>query len=204
MPRPRSLTPDRLASAALAVIDREGIAALSMRAVAHELGVSTMALYRYVRDRDELEGLVVELVLGAVDTEPPTSDAPWTERITTMVVRLRDAVAAHPAVLTLTIAHRHRSPGVLRWSETVLGILAEAGYGGERRVIALRCLVSYVNGAIQLEHLGPLSGDGTIALTELPPSGFPYMTETAECARSVGADREFLGGLAVVLRGLET
>jgi AcrR family transcriptional regulator len=64
------LTPDQLDAAALVVIDRDGIAELTMRAVAEQLGVSTMGLYRYVRGRRELEALVVELVLGAVETSP--------------------------------------------------------------------------------------------------------------------------------------
>ncbi|MYU14954.1 TetR family transcriptional regulator [Streptomyces sp. SID8361] len=202
MPRPRSLTPDQLASAALAVLDREGLAGLSMRAVAKELGMSTMGLYRYVDDREELEGLVVERVLGAVDTTPPDPGAPWGERLRTMVGRLRDTVGAHPAVLPLTLAHRHRSPSSLRWAETVLGILTEAGLDGERRVLALRALLGYVIGAIQLEHLGPLSGAGTVTISELPSDEFPYLADTARQARSVGAEREFFGGLEVFLRGL--
>ncbi|MFC4507830.1 MULTISPECIES: TetR/AcrR family transcriptional regulator [Streptomyces] len=202
MPRPRSLTSDQPASAALAVIDRDGLAGLSMRAVAQELGMSTMGLYRYVHDREELERLVVELVLGAVDTEPPDPDASWRERIEAMARRLRDAVSAHPAVVPLTITHRHRSLGVLRWSEAVLTVLTEAGVEGERRVIALRGLISYVIGAIQLEDLGPLSGSGTAAITELPSGEFPLMSETARHARNVGADQEFLGGLAMLLDGL--
>ncbi|MFC8914955.1 TetR/AcrR family transcriptional regulator [Streptomyces sp. NPDC057116] len=203
MPRPRSLTHDQLASAALAVIDREGVAGLSMRAVAQELGTSTMALYRYVDDREQLEGLVVELVLGAVDSTPPPANAPWPDRIEAMVRRLRDAVSAHPAVVPLTVTHRHRSRAGLRWSEAVLAVLAEAGFEGERRVIALRGLLGYVIGAIQLEHLGPLSGEGTVALSALPPGEFPYMAETARHARGVSPDEEFLGGLAVLLRGLD-
>ncbi|MER5749246.1 TetR/AcrR family transcriptional regulator C-terminal domain-containing protein [Streptomyces sp. NPDC002088] len=202
MPRPRSLTQDQLASAALAVIDRGGLAGLSMRAVAQELGMSTMGLYRYVHDREELERLVVELVLSAVDIEPPGPDASWRERIEVMARRLRDTVGAHPAVVPLTITHRHHSLGVLRWSETVLAVLTEAGIEGERRVVALRGLLSYVIGAIQLEHLGALSGSGTVAITELPPAEFPHMTETARHARNVGADQEFLGGLALLLDGL--
>lgn len=202
MPRPRSLTPDQLASAALAVLDREGLAGLSMRAVAKELGMSTMGLYRYVDDREELEGLVVERVLGAVDTTPPDPGAPWDERLRTMVGRLRDTVGAHPAVLPLTLAHRHRSPSSLRWAETVLGILTEAGLDGERRVLALRALLGYVIGAIQLEHLGPLSGAGTVTISELPSDEFRYLADTARQARSVGAEREFFGGLEVFLRGL--
>lgn len=71
MPRPRSLTTADLATAALAVLDREGLPALTMRAVAKELGMATMALYRYVRDRDELEVLVADQVFAAIDTALP-------------------------------------------------------------------------------------------------------------------------------------
>lgn len=202
MPRPRSLTPGHISAAALAVIDRDGLGGLSMRTVAKELGLSTMALYRYVDDRDELERLVVERVLGAVDTEPPPPDASWRERVEVMVRRLRDTVGAHPSVVPLTLTHRHRSPSVLRWSETVLAILTEAGFTGGQRVVALRGLLGYVIGAIQLEHLGSLSGEGTVVLSALPPDEFPYMTETARDARNVSADQEFIGGLTVLLRGL--
>jgi AcrR family transcriptional regulator len=202
MPRPRSLSPDRLASAALAVIDRDGLAGLSMRAVAQELGMSTMGLYRYVHDRDELERLVVERVLSAVDTESPDPAASSRERIRVMARRLRDTVGAHPEVVPLTVTHRHHALGVLRWSETVLAVLTEAGVEGERRVVALRGLLSHVIGAIQLEQLGPLSGPGTTAIAKLPPDEFPYMAETARDARNVGADQEFLGGLDLLLDGL--
>jgi Tetracyclin repressor-like, C-terminal domain/Bacterial regulatory proteins, tetR family len=201
MPRPRSLTQDQIAAAALAVIDRGGLAGLSMRAVAGELGTSTMALYRYVSDRQELEGLVVELVLGGVDISPPSGTS-WRERIAVLVGRMRDRVGAHPNVVPLTMTHRHHSLGVLRWSEAVLGILTEAGVKGPDRVIALRGLLSYLIGAIQLEHLGPLSGAGTAAIAELSHAGFPHMAETAGHARLIGADEEFLGGLAIVLRGM--
>jgi AcrR family transcriptional regulator len=173
-----------------------------MRAVAQELGLSTMALYRYVEDREELERLIVDLVMDCVDTTPPPAHAPWHERIETMVRRLRDAMSAHPAAVPLTLVHRHRSPGGLRWSETVLAILTEAGFTGERRVVALRGLLGYVIGAIQLEHLGPLSGAGTTAISALPRDEFPYMAETARHARNVDPDQEFFGGLALLLRGL--
>jgi AcrR family transcriptional regulator len=203
MPRPRSLTQEQLASAALTVIDRDGLAGLSMRAVAQELGMSTMGLYRYVDDREELERLVVELVLSAVDTEPPDREVSWRERVEIMARRLRDTVGAHPAVVPLTITHRHRSLGVLRWSEAVLSVLTEAGIEGERRVVALRGLLSYVIGAIQLEHLGALSGPGTVVISQLPSADFPHMAETARHARNVDPDQEFLGGLTMLLDGLD-
>ncbi|MCP3759546.1 TetR/AcrR family transcriptional regulator [Streptomyces sp. TBY4] len=201
MPRPRSHTPDQLAAAALAVIDRDGLPGLSMRAVATELGISPMALYRYVPGREELEALVVELVLSGADTTPPPA-GPWQDRITVLARRLRGTMGAHPAALPLSLTHRHRSTSGLRWSETVLGVLTEAGIEAEERVIALRALVAYVIGSTQLEHLGPLSGPGTTAIAGLPAQEFPYMTATAGDARSITPDREFEGGLKLLLRGL--
>ncbi|MEV7615819.1 TetR/AcrR family transcriptional regulator C-terminal domain-containing protein [Streptomyces sp. NPDC089799] len=201
MPRPRSLTPDRLAVAALAVIDHAGLPGLSMRAVATELGISTMALYRYVRDRDELEDLVLKLVLARVDTAVP-SDAPWQDRVETLGTRLRDTLAAHPGVLPLTMTHRHDSQPLLHWTEAVLATLSEAVPEPAARAIALRALLSYVIGAIQLEHLGPLSGPGTTAMSELPPADFPHLTATARAARTLTPTDEFLGGLRLLLRNM--
>jgi len=202
MPRPRSLTQAQVAEAALSVIDRDGLAALTMRAVARELGMSTMGLYRYVVDRDELEQLVVDLVFGGMDTAPPAPGPSWQRRIEIMVDRMRGQVAIHPAVVPLTLTHRHSSSGVLRWSEAVLGILTEAGIEGAERVIALRGLTAYIIGAIQVEHFGPLAGPGTKVIAGLPESSFPYMAETARAAGDVSADAEFSGGLAAFLRGL--
>ncbi|MGA6162123.1 TetR/AcrR family transcriptional regulator [Amycolatopsis magusensis] len=201
MPRPRSLTPARIATAALAVLDRDGLAALSMRAVAGELGMGTMSLYRYVEDRDQLEGLIVELVLGGIDLELPPR-ASWRGRLTTLAERMRAAVGGHPAVVPLLLTHRHRAPSSARWGEAVLGVLTDAGFTGKRRVVAFRVLIGYLLGALQAEHLGPLSGPGTDALAALPPAEFPWLSETARDARRLGADEEFRGGLAVVLQGM--
>lgn len=202
MPRPRSLTPTRIAEAALAVLDRGGLPALTMRAVAQELGMGTMSLYRYVDDRDELERLVVDLVLAAVDTDPPPG-LPWRDQVAALVRRVRDAVAAHPAVVPLTLTHRHRSPALMRWGEAVTNALAGAGFDARRRVIALRSLLGYLIGAIQLEHLGPLSGAGTDAIAALPDDTHPRLAETARHARGVTPEEEFDGGLAAVLAGIE-
>ncbi|HET8915953.1 MAG TPA: TetR/AcrR family transcriptional regulator, partial [Propionibacteriaceae bacterium] len=162
MPRVRSLTVEQIATAGLTVVDHEGLTGLTMRSVAHRLRVSTMALYRYVADRHELEALVLERALADLDASPP-ADGDWTKRIEIMLLRVRDALAAHPEVIPLTMAHRQSSPSVLRWSETVARILAEAGLTGSDRVLALRCLSAYAVGALQLAYLGPLVALGARA-----------------------------------------
>jgi AcrR family transcriptional regulator len=201
VPRPKSLTDTELAAAALAVIDRAGLAALTMRAVATELGMSTMGLYRYVSDRGQLEGLVLDLVLATVDPTPPARTS-WQRRITVLVERVYTVVSAHPAVVPLFLTSRHRSMAVVGWGETVLQVLTDAGLSGKPRVIAFRALVAYVIGAIQAEHLGPLSGPGTAALAALPPDDYPAIAANATLASTMSASEEFRGGLAMVLRGI--
>ena len=201
MPRPRSLTPDDIAAAALRIIDREGLATISMRTVAAELGVGAMSLYRYVDDRGALERLMVDQVLAAVETATPP-DLPWEEQAICLAERIRAAVGAHPSVVPLLILHRHASRGVTRGAEAFLRILTQGGFTGPRRVIALRTLISYLSGALQAQHLGPLDGPGTKTLSELPPDEYPLLTETAHAARGIGPDEEFRSGIAIILRGL--
>lgn len=198
MPRPRSLTTERLASATLAVIDRDGLDALTMRAVAKELGMATMSLYRYVADKDELEVLVVDHVLAGIDLAVPPGD--WRDRITEVLSRVRTAVVAHSATVPLLLRHRHAVPASLVLIEAMLAILADAGFAGEGRVIAQRTIIAYVFGMLQNEHHGALAGTGTVAMAT--QEQFPLLAETAAVAREVAGDVEFHKGLEIVLRGL--
>lgn len=191
----------QIAAAALAVVDEGGLDELSMRTVAKRLSVGTMSLYRYVSDRAHLELLVVDLVLGAVDVELPRGGA--AHRLTVLAERVRVAVANHPAAAPLLLVHRHRSVSSLRWGETVLSVLTDAGYRGTRRVIAFRAVVAQVFGALEMAHRAPLSGAGTRALAELPDTEFPLLTRTAGQAGAVSAEAEFRQGFAVLLRGLD-
>jgi hypothetical protein len=163
--------------------------------------MAPMSLYRYVSGRAELEALVVDLLLAEVDPTPPAG--PWTAQVAALVERARDAVAAHPAAVPLTLVHRHTSPSSLRWTESVLGVLTAAGFTGEQRVVALRSLLAYLIGSIQLEHLGPLSGPGTAVMAALPGDEHPLLRETAGTARGVPAQAEFRRGLDLLLGGLE-
>lgn len=200
MPRPRSLTPDQIAAAALAVIDRDGLDALSMRTVARQLGIGAMSLYRYVTDRDQLEELVVDLVMEAVDISLPRASA--RRKLAVLADRVRVAVSEHPAVVPLLLIHRHRALSSLRWGEAVLTVLAGDGFTGKRRVIAFRAVLGYVFGALQVEHFSPLSGMGTRALAALSAEEFPVLSETAARARTVAPEDEFRQGFAILLRGL--
>ncbi|BDT89219.1 TetR/AcrR family transcriptional regulator [Nocardia cyriacigeorgica] len=201
MPRPRSLTTDDLSGAALAVIDRDGIDALTMRAVAKELGMATMALYRYVADRTALEILVVERVFTAVDlTLPP--QLTWRDRIRLLLDRTRLAAAEHPDTVPLILRHRHAARAALGLIEAMLSALTAGGLTGLDRVVAQRTLIAYLLGFLQNEHYAALSGPGTAAMATLPSDEFPFLAQTATDARSVPPEDEFNAGLEVILDGL--
>ena len=113
MPRPRSLSPDQIAAAALAVVERDGLAALSMRAVATELGAGTMSLYRYVSGRDELEELLLAHALAGIPTEADAAK-PWGERIVDLAVGVWRAVGDRPAIVPLLLTRRARTAQSIR------------------------------------------------------------------------------------------
>lgn len=202
MPRSRSLTDTDIAVAALAVIDRGGPSAFTMRAVAAELNMATMSIYRYVSNREQLEELIVEVLFAEVDTTPPRHSS-WRKQITTLVERVRDTVRSHPQVVPLGLAHRLTSPQGLRLSEAVLGVLTQAGFTGRQRDVANRTLMVYLIGSIQFEHFGQLSGAGAAMMASLPPDEYPLLTETARQAHRMDSDGDFRRGLAIVLDGLQ-
>ncbi|WP_433198937.1 TetR/AcrR family transcriptional regulator [Nocardia sp. CA-107356] len=201
MPRPRSLTSPAIAAAAIAVLDRDGLSGLTMRAVAKELRIATMGLYRYVADRDELEVLLVDHLLATIDLTPPKAPD-WRDRVTALLDRMRTAICTHPAAVPLVVRHRQSAPASVRWIEAMLTVLTAAGFTGIGRVLAQRTLVAYLLGHLQNEHYGPLSGAGTAAMTRLTPADYPLLTETATDARKVDAETEFRLGIEIVLRGL--
>jgi AcrR family transcriptional regulator len=201
VPRPRSLTNDAIAGAALAVIERDGLETLSMRTVAAELGVGTMSLYRYVENRGELEGLVLDRMLDVVDTEVSARWS-WRRRVETLVVRMWEEIGAHAAAVPLLLTRRHASAGTVRWGEAMMHALADGGFDGQRRALAFRAVLSYLIGAVQVEHFGPLAGEGTARLAQLPADRFPYLADTARHAGAIAPAVEFRRGLEVVLDGL--
>ena len=86
----RALTRQRVIAEALAVISADGVAALSMRALAARLGVVPGALYRHVRSKEQLYDLVLDDVLAEVDCQTDHS-LDWAGQVTALAQRLRAA-----------------------------------------------------------------------------------------------------------------
>ena len=201
MPRPRSITPAHVADAALTVLDRDGLARLSMRSVGHEVGMGTMSLYRYVRDREDLERLVVDLLFSSLDatTSPRAS---WRTRIVRLLGRFHAIAAAHPEAVPLLVAHRFTSGRALPWAEAVFAALSDAGLDARQRFHAFRLLTSYLIGSLEAEHLSPSPRNGTALAVEAQLESYPLLAANASYARTVPAEDVFRQGLELLLDGI--
>ena len=82
MARPRQIDRATVLRASLAVADERGVDALTMQAVAERLGVTPMALYRHVENKQDLLDGIVESLLDEI--APPSDDQPWDEQLSSM------------------------------------------------------------------------------------------------------------------------
>ena len=146
-PKP-GLSMDAIVAAAIAVADTDGLAGLSMRAVAERLGVTAMALYTYVPGKDELVDLMYD---GAYAELPVGYDlgAGWRAAATSWAADLVRCYVRHPWVLQVSFARPVLGPNEQAVVEALARILRQAGLPAAvaRRVVSL--LFSVVRGTAQ-------------------------------------------------------
>jgi AcrR family transcriptional regulator len=142
--------------AALAVAERDGLERLSMRLVARELGVSTMALYRHVKNKDDLLDGLVERLLG--ELRLPDESLPWDERLRTLARELRALANRHPQLFVLLLQRRAVGSGPTRAREAELRALRDAGLGQKEAERLERLLSTVVMGLAFSEATGRFEG----------------------------------------------
>lgn len=179
---------------ALEVGAAEGLEAVSLRRLAKELGVTPMALYRHVRDKQDLVNAMTEALLLELDlTAGFTRSLSWTARARKALDNYRDYVARRPLVLPLSIAYDGDGPiGFWRMNEALLAIVLDAGFTRHQAVVLIRVLSTLVSGYLYVLQQGapaPHLRDerqlelmrSQIELTQrgLPPDEFPRTVESA-------------------------
>jgi len=139
---------------ALALVDERGLAAMSMRAVAERVGLTSMALYPYVGGKDALlDGLVdlLNVELGIAYGDDP-ADIDWRERLRALGRAVRALARAHPGAYPLMLT-RPSAGAPASWLTAALrGTLHDAGVPAERvpRLARLLCgfLLGYTTGEV--------------------------------------------------------
>ncbi|MCM3921621.1 TetR/AcrR family transcriptional regulator [Frankia sp. AiPs1] len=137
----RALGVDDIVAAALRVGTHRGFAALTMRALAEELGVSAMAAYHHVPSKDALVDLVIDAVLADV-VIPPPDHGDWDVRLRELRRRSAAALAVWPGVDVLVYA---RPPTTQGWRimDGYLQILLDAGLTPKNALLGFNVLHDY-------------------------------------------------------------
>ena len=174
--RKEPISRDAIVAAAVRLLDREGLAALSMRRLAEELGTGAASLYWHVGSKDGLLDLVLDQVIGEVRIPEP--DPPrWREQLKQVARAQRAISLRHPYIVRISIGRIPMGPNALRFSERVLDLLRAGGLPPRLAVQGYLLLIATVNG-FTLDETGVDD-----AAESSPPSDPAALQQAADMAR---------------------
>ena len=200
----------KILQAALAIADERGLAAVSMRAVAQEVGVSAMSLYPHVSSKDMLLDGIVDMLLAEllpVLDELPADD--WWARLVALAQGVRALARRHPSAFPLLLARPSVTPDAVAVTDALFQALRDAGVPDaqvprvERLVstFVLGYAASEVNGRFSKGTLNPRARRAQLAPEEIPA----HYRLARHLDRQVDWDAEFeadLADLRTLLEGM--
>ncbi|BCB76621.1 TetR/AcrR family transcriptional regulator C-terminal domain-containing protein [Phytohabitans flavus] len=190
---------DAIVTAAIALADADGIAAVSMRAVATALGTSAGSLYRYLSTRDDLLDLMTDRVIGELRPYPPASDDDWLDTMVQLANRQLALYRRHPWLLD--IIHRAGTgPENLAWFDTCLRLLEPVPCPVTAKFEAIAMMTGVVSLFARSEAT---AGTFTLAGVDLAP--YPHLAAAfSQPAGPASPDDLFGRILRILLTGLLT
>ena len=194
MPRPARLTREGIVDAALTLVDRAGIDGLTMRALARELGVDPMAVYRHVRDKDALLGEMCDRLLTELDPLDPSG--PWEPQVRALAEQVRGRLVARPALLPALTSAPVTAASLVIAADAV-DLLVGAGFRPRDAADGFGTVFSYVLGFAVLEAAPPPPVDEEGLRTSVGER--PNLDAALELMRGPG---DFERGLDLLLAGL--
>jgi AcrR family transcriptional regulator len=211
---PSPISRDQVLRAALAIIDLEGVEALSMRRLGRALGRDPMAVYRYAETKTALLDGVVELVLSELTVD--ATDEDWQSQLREVARRFRAIAVAHPQVVPLLVTRPLATPlalrphGTLRPLEATLELLVRSGFRDVDALHVYRLFFGFLDGHIlnELQELVDNSEETDdllrLGLHRLPIKEFPLLRGLAPALASYDGAAELERGLDILLSGLQT
>jgi AcrR family transcriptional regulator len=178
--RREPISREAIVMAAVKLLDREGLAALSMRRLAEELGTGAASLYWHVGSKDGLLDLVLDQLIGE-EQVPDADPSRWQEQLKDVARAQRRVGLRHPYLVRISIGRIPMGPNALRFSERVLAILRAGGLPPRLAVQGYLLLISTVNG-FTVDETG-VDDDGADAADSVAPRDPASVQEQADMAR---------------------
>jgi TetR/AcrR family tetracycline transcriptional repressor len=212
-PKTVPLTREAIVAAAKTLLERDGYDALTMRAVAKELGVQAASLYWHVRDKELLEDWLFVALLDEVRLTVRGVD--WREDLRGIARQMRRQLTSKRDMQRVSAGRFVLGPPLLRQMETILGVLRGGGLRNRDAAYAIYALLNYVNGFVlfQTAPLSAAQAKGTKRgavfaelrrqLSALPADAYPNSVALAADLTSENPDARFEFGLDLLVEGLE-
>ncbi|MER7572119.1 TetR/AcrR family transcriptional regulator [Streptomyces sp. NPDC126514] len=203
MARPRKplLSTDRIVETARVLVDTEGLAAVSTRRLAAELGVSGPSLYNHFRTKDQILEAVADSVSAQVDLSMFEDGRDWRTALHDWAVSYRAALRDHPNIVPVLARGPGRRPAALRLADAVYGAMVAAGWP-PAQATSIGALMRYF---IMGSALGSFAGGFVDDESAYDPADYPHLGQAhllAERQEKID-ERAFETGLAALLEGLE-
>ena len=146
-PRP-GRTIEELGAAGIRIADRDGLDAVSMKAVASELGMTTMSLYRYVAAKEQLLEVMVDVAYGPPPEE--AQGAAWRTHLERWARRLAAVCVEHPWLVTLQLSAPPSTPNALAWTDSGLRTFSSTALPPHDRLSSLLVVDGYVRAHVRM------------------------------------------------------
>ncbi|RKT19650.1 TetR family transcriptional regulator [Streptomyces sp. 1114.5] len=206
-------------AAAVALVDREGLSALTMRRLATELGVESMALYRYTPGKEALlDGLIEAYFTEVNDRLRTSADAArepgWRQELRRIAQAFAAAAHAHPEILPLvatrplSVPMTRRPAPVLELTEHILAVLGRAGFDDATALTVYRTFVAWNLGCLLVDKRqvvdNPEEPDPALrlGLHRLPAAEYPRLRALVPRFADFDDEAEMLSGLEALLDGM--
>src|ERR1044072_7319751 len=154
------VTRERVPLGAVAVPDAGGLAALTIRSLAEQLGVKPMSVYHHVASKSEIIDGIVDLVFSEIELPSPGGD--WRTEMRRRSSSARELLGRHPWPIQLLQSRTHPGTATLRHHDAVLGTLREAGFSIAKTAHAFALIDSYVFGLALSEAPLPVHRPETV------------------------------------------
>ncbi len=187
-------------TAALRIVDRRGLGALTMRAVGSALGYEAMSLYKHVANKQQLLDLVVDRVTA--ELEPPDPGTPWPDRLRHIAAEWRRLALAHPHVFALLATGPPPSPpSLMPLIDGTLGALREAIDDDERATTYFWTFLAFTTGALLAECAATIgrSSPPISVPAAVDPEGFPHLAALGTALAAVDFASEYERGLELFI-----
>jgi len=203
------LSRERIVTAAIDMIERHGVEAVSMRRIAGELSCGVMSLYNHVPSKAALLDAVAERVMSGIEfTAVP--GAGWEDQVRAQARAFRAIARRYPRCTMVVVSRPTNSVTGLRPIENALATLREAGFSGGDAVLIMRAFVGFILGSLLREvGVAPALGDAQASYPaqvppriRLDPGEFPQVTSLSAELMHRDPDADFEFGLDLLVHAI--